>query len=113
MVVFAVDYTGIQHAAWTGDMNIFEIQALVLTFLQEAREYAGEELSDRAVNALGYLSSVLLEPLAQHIKHAKHIIFIPSGALFRFPFGALFLNEMYLFLQKAVSQFQVSLLCII
>ncbi|MCJ1385652.1 hypothetical protein MMC17_008775 [Xylographa soralifera] len=104
LTLFAVDYTGIRYAAWIDDLNVYDVQALVLTFLQEARDYTSEELSDHVTNALAWLSSVLIQPVTEHIALPKHIIFVPSGALLQFPFGALLLNDNYLFLQKIVSQ---------
>ena len=75
-----------------------------------ARESSPEEAAeiqkdrDKRTKIMKRLSAILVEPFAEHIRKASHVIFIPPRHLARIPFAELVLDGQRMFLSKSISQ---------
>lgn len=104
MALFGISDKGIEHASFNLTENTREIRRLVNMCLQEFTVNEGRESWIKALDPLTRLSTRILGPLEDAIANTEHIIFISSGDLTPFPFGALMFRSAHLIMQKAVSQ---------
>ena len=110
---------GIFYGPWNSDFSLWQAQHLAgeyhtcirsQTSALSARETSKEKAAgskndrDKRMQLMKRLSAILVEPFAEHIKEASHVVFIPPRYLARIPFAELMLDGQLIFLSKSISQ---------
>ena len=111
LLIIPVSRNGVESPRWI-DVKSFQVQEMVASYLKHIEIKPATRRSDESRGLLqrsvDYLSESIISPLREAIlgngNGAKDdLIFIPSGALARFPFAALKLDEQPLFFNHSVS----------
>ncbi|KFZ23190.1 hypothetical protein V502_02331 [Pseudogymnoascus sp. VKM F-4520 (FW-2644)] len=106
LAVLCVDSSGPLHAVYKPIASAIFIEQIVSLFIQ-SMEREKLEADQRKLKSLAFwLSQLLLKPFEDILRQSakEQIIFVPSGPLARFPFGALILDERWLIATKVVTQ---------
>ena len=119
LAVACVSPKGIFYGPWNSDFSLWQAQHLAgeyhtcirsQTSALSARETSKEKAAgskndrDKRMQLMKRLSAILVEPFAEHIKEASHVVFIPPRYLARIPFAELMLDGQLIFLSKSISQ---------
>ena len=119
LAVACISPKGIFYCPWNPEFGLWQAQHLVgeyhtcirsQTRALSARETSTEEAAgiqkdkDKRIRLMKRLSAVLVEPFAEHIRNASHVVFIPPRHIARIPFAELTLDGHHMLLSKCISQ---------
>ena len=119
LAVACISSKGISFCPWNPEFGLWQAQHLASEYhtcicsqtrVLSARETSPEEAAriqkdkDKRIQLMKRLSAILVEPFAEHIRKASHVIFIPPRHLARIPFAELVLDGQRIFLSKSISQ---------
>ena len=119
LAVACISPKGISYCPWNPEFGLWQAQYLAgeyhtcirsqkraLSAHKTSPEEAAGVQKEKAkrMQLMERLSALLVEPFAEHIREASHVVFIPPRHLARMPFVELVLDGQHIFLSKSVSQ---------
>ncbi len=119
LAVACISPKGIFYCPWNPEFGLWQAQHLAGEYhgciRSQTRALSAHETcpdgaagihkdKDKRTQLMERLSAILLEPFAEHIKDASHVVFIPPKHLARIPFAELMLDGQRMFLSKSISQ---------
>ncbi|MCJ1420552.1 hypothetical protein MMC32_006909 [Xylographa parallela] len=104
LALLSIARTGILSAFWNPDISASATRQMVCRYIGSIAKHKDSAPEDWLVCLALSMSKVFIEPVQADIKSRNQVIFIPSGDLARFPFGALYMDNLPLILQKAIFQ---------
>ena len=119
LAVACISPKGISYCPWNPEFGLWQAQYLAgeyhtcihsqrraLSTHEKSPEEAAEvqKEKNKRMQLMERLSALLVEPFAEHIREASHVVFIPPRHLARMPFVELVLDGQHIFLSKSVSQ---------
>ena len=104
LAIVALTNHGVKHASYNAQATSPLVAFLVASFLQCIVSSNGLSTHLAFHPLLKLLSALILQPLTGSIEKRTHVIFVPSGALSRLPFGILLHKNDYLIMKKSISQ---------
>ena len=119
LAVACISPKGIFYYPWNPDFGFWQAQYLAGEYhtcirsqscALRAHETSPEEAAEvqkeknKRMQLMERLSALLVEPFAEHLRDASHVVFIPPRYLARMPFVELVLDGQPIFLSKSVSQ---------
>jgi len=104
LALFCISNAGIQQTIWDSNVDEYSVAKLVSEYLGLIKKFKNRAPEGRLRGISHCLSSLIITPVAQYLRGHNKIMFVPSGALARFPLSSLELDDMPLVLQKVVWQ---------
>ena len=119
LAVACISPKGIFYCPWNPEFGLWQARDLAgeyhtcirsQTRALIARETSPEEAGeiqkdqDKRTQIMKRLSAILVEPFAEHIRNASHVVIIPPRHLARIPFAELMLDGQHIFLSKSIYQ---------